>query len=30
LGDDLDAIVTFDDRMTEAARLLGLSTVRPG
>jgi predicted nucleic acid-binding protein len=30
LGDDLDAIVTYDDRMTEAARLLGLSTVRPG
>jgi len=30
LGDDLDAIVTYDDRTTEAARLLGLSTVRPG
>ena len=30
LGDDLDAIVTYDDRMTEAARLLGLSAVRPG
>lgn len=30
LGDDLDAIVTYDDRMTEAARLLGLSTQRPG
>jgi predicted nucleic acid-binding protein len=30
LGDDLDAIVTYDDRMAEAARLLGLSTVRPG
>lgn len=29
LGDDLDAIVTYDDRMTEAARLLGLSTLRP-
>lgn len=29
LGDDLDAIVTYDDRMTDAARLLGLSTLRP-
>jgi predicted nucleic acid-binding protein len=30
LGDDLDAIVTYDDRMTESARLLGLTTLRPG
>ena len=30
LGNDLDAVVTYDDRMTEAARLLGLPTVRPG
>ena len=30
LGDDLVAIVTYDDRMTEATRLLGVSTVRPG
>jgi uncharacterized protein len=29
LGDDLLAIVTYDDRMTEGARLLGLPTVRP-
>jgi predicted nucleic acid-binding protein len=30
LGNDLAAVVTYDDRMTEAARMLGLSTVRPG
>ena len=30
LGDDLVAIVTYDDRLTEAARLLGVSTQRPG
>jgi predicted nucleic acid-binding protein len=30
LGDDLVAIVTYDDRMKEAARLLGVSTQRPG
>jgi predicted nucleic acid-binding protein len=29
MGDDLDGIVTYDDRMTEAARLLGLPTVSP-
>lgn len=29
LGDDLEAIVTYDDRMVEAARLLGLSTATP-
>ncbi|MEW5989962.1 MAG: type II toxin-antitoxin system VapC family toxin [Chloroflexota bacterium] len=29
VGDDLDAIVTYDDRMIEAARLLGLSTATP-
>jgi predicted nucleic acid-binding protein len=29
VGDDLEAIVTYDERMVEAARLLGLSTVMP-
>lgn len=29
LGDDLEAIVTYDERMVGAARLLGLSTVTP-
>ncbi len=29
LGDDLEAIVTYDERMVEAARLLGLSSVTP-
>ena len=29
VGDDLDAIVTYDERMVEAARLLGLPTVTP-
>jgi predicted nucleic acid-binding protein len=29
LGDDLDSIVTYDQRMAEAARLLGLSTATP-
>ena len=29
VGDDLDAIVTYDDRMVEAARLIGLSTATP-
>ena len=29
VGDDLDAIVTYDERMVEAARLLGLSTASP-
>jgi uncharacterized protein len=29
LGDDLDVIVTYDDRMVAAARLLGLSTATP-
>jgi predicted nucleic acid-binding protein len=29
VGDDLDAIVTYDDRMIEAARLVGLATVTP-
>ena len=29
VGDDLEAIVTYDERMAEAARLLGLPTVSP-
>jgi predicted nucleic acid-binding protein len=29
VGDDLEAIVTYDGRMIEAARLLGLSTATP-
>ena len=29
LGDDLDTIVTYDDRMIEGAALLGLSAVAP-
>ena len=29
LGDDLEAIVTYDERMVEAGRLLGLSTATP-
>ena len=29
VGDDLEAIVTYDSRMVEAARLLGLPTVAP-
>ena len=29
VGDDLDTIVTYDDRMVEAARFLGLSTATP-
>jgi predicted nucleic acid-binding protein len=29
IGDDLAEIVTYDDRMAEAARLLGLRTVSP-
>ena len=29
VGDDLDTIVTYDDRMVEAARFLGLPTVTP-
>lgn len=29
LGDDLDAIVTYDARMIEGARLLGLPAVSP-
>ncbi|MEX1169343.1 MAG: type II toxin-antitoxin system VapC family toxin [Chloroflexota bacterium] len=29
VGDDLDVIVTYDDRMVDAARLLGLSTATP-
>ena len=29
VGDDLDAIVTYDDRMLEAARLIGSSAVSP-
>lgn len=29
VGDDLEAIVTYDDRMIEAARLLGLPTAAP-
>ena len=30
LGDDLDAVVTYDARMAEGARLLGLEAVSPG
>jgi len=29
IGDDLAEIVTYDDRMAEAARLLGLQTTSP-
>lgn len=29
LGDDLESIVTYDDRMIEGARLLGLASVAP-
>lgn len=29
VGDDLDTILTYDDRMAEAARFLGLSTASP-
>ena len=29
VGDDLEAIVTYDDRMVDAARLLGLPTASP-
>ena len=29
VGDDLEAIVTYDERMLDAARLLGLPTVTP-
>jgi uncharacterized protein len=29
VGDDLEAIVTYDERMVEAARLLGLATATP-
>lgn len=29
IGDDLDGIVTYDARMTEAARLMGLRTLGP-
>ncbi len=29
VGDDLDAIVTYDERMIDAARLLGLATATP-
>lgn len=29
VGDDLETIVTYDERMVEAARLLGLSTTTP-
>lgn len=30
LGDDLDAVVTYDDRLADAVRLNGASAVRPG
>lgn len=30
LGDDLDAIVTYDDRLAEAASLHGVSVLAPG
>jgi predicted nucleic acid-binding protein len=29
VGDDLEAIVTYDERMVDGARLLGLSTATP-
>jgi predicted nucleic acid-binding protein len=29
LGDDLDAVVTYDERMAEAAKLVGLATAMP-
>lgn len=29
IGDDLDAVITYDERMVEAARLLGLATATP-
>ena len=29
VGDDLEAIVTYDERMLDAARLMGLSTATP-
>jgi len=29
VGDDLEAIVTYDERMVEAASLMGLSTATP-
>jgi predicted nucleic acid-binding protein len=29
VGDDLEAIVTYDERMVEAARLMGLPTATP-
>lgn len=29
VGDDLEAIVTYDERMVEAARLMGLATATP-
>jgi hypothetical protein len=29
IGDDLEAIVTYDERMADAARLMGLSTATP-
>jgi uncharacterized protein len=29
VGDDLESIVTYDERMVDAARLLGLSTAAP-
>ena len=29
VGDDLEAIVTYDDRMVDAAKLMGLSTATP-
>ena len=29
VGDDLEAIVTYDERMVEAAKLLGLATASP-
>jgi predicted nucleic acid-binding protein len=29
VGDDLEAIVTYDERMVDAARLMGLATATP-
>lgn len=30
LGDDLDGLITYDDRMASAARAFGISVVAPG
>jgi uncharacterized protein len=30
LGDDLEGLVTYDDRLVDAARLNGITVVAPG